>query len=202
MTERGDREMDNKKIDERIKHPQLRKSVTSARDAASWIKDGMTLGLSGFTRAGDVKAVPMALVERAGTEKFKLNVYTGASLGSDIDKLFAEAGIINKRLPFQADPTMRKKINKGEHLFVDHHLSYTAELVRGNVIESIDYAILEAVSVTEDGMIIPTTSIGNSAVFAEHAKSIIIEINTAQTTLLEGVHDLYEPGKQGDRDPI
>src|SRR5699024_6624639 len=31
---------------------------------------------------------------------------------------------------------------------------------------------------------------------------IIIEINTAQTTLLEGVHDLYEPGKQGDRDPI
>ncbi|HLR66888.1 acetyl-CoA hydrolase/transferase family protein [Virgibacillus alimentarius] len=194
--------MDNKKIDERIKHPQLRKSVTSARDAASWIKDGMTLGLSGFTRAGDVKAVPMALVERAGTEKFKVNVYTGASLGSDIDKLFAEAGIIHKRLPFQADRTMRKKMNEGELLFVDQHLSHTAEFVRGDVIEPIDYAILEAVSITEDGMLIPTTSIGNSSIFAEKAESIIIEINMAQSPLLEGIHDIYCAGKQGERSPI
>ncbi len=30
-------------------------------------ENGMTLGLSGFTRAGDAKAVPLALVERAKT---------------------------------------------------------------------------------------------------------------------------------------
>ena len=130
----------------------------------------MTLGLSGFTRAGDAKAVPLALVKRAETEIFKVNVFTGASLGSDIDRLFAEAGIINKRLPFQADPTMRKKINNGEHLFVDHHLSHTAELIRAEVIEPIDFAILEAISITEDGMIIPTTSVGNSLTFATACK--------------------------------
>jgi succinyl-CoA:acetate CoA-transferase len=187
---------------ERIRDPRLHDRVVTPEEAASWIQDGMTLGLSGFTRAGDVKAVPFALIKRAEKESFKVNVYTGASLGSDIDKMFAEAGILGKRLPFQADPTMRKGINQGDFLFVDQHLSHTAELVRSNVMDPIDFAILEAVSITEDGMIIPTTSIGNSLSFARHAKSIIIEINMAQSTELEGLHDLYDPGKQGERQPI
>lgn len=187
---------------ERIRDPRLWDRVVTPEEAASWIEDGMTLGLSGFTRAGDVKAVPFALVNRAKNESFKVNVYTGASLGSDVDKLFAEAGILGKRLPFQADPTMRKKINSGDFLFVDQHLSHTAELVRANVINPIDFAILEAVSITEEGMVIPTTSIGNSLSFALNAKSIIIEINLAQNVNLEGLHDLYDPGKQGERDPI
>ncbi|QED46607.1 acetyl-CoA hydrolase/transferase family protein [Cytobacillus dafuensis] len=191
-----------KKGFERIRDQRLLDRVVTPEEAGSWIQDGMTLGLSGFTRAGDVKAVPFALVERAKTESFKVNVYTGASLGSDVDKLFAEVGIINKRLPFQADPTMRRGINQGDFLFVDQHLSHTAELVRANVMEPIDFAILEAVSITEDGMIIPTTSIGNSLTFAQHAKAIIVEINLAQSTELEGLHDLYDPDKQGERDPI
>jgi len=192
--------MDNKL--ERIEDLRLRDRIVTADEAASWIKDGMTLGLSGFTRAGDAKAVPYALVKRAERESFKVNVYTGASLGSDIDKMFTEAGILGKRLPFQADPTMRKGINRGEFLFVDQHLSHTAELVRSNVMDPIDFAILEAVSITRDGMVIPTTSIGNSLTFAQHAKSIIIEINMAQPVDLVGVHDLYEPEKQGERKPI
>jgi succinyl-CoA:acetate CoA-transferase len=114
----------------RIKHEALKNRVVSAEEAASWIQDGMTLGLSGFTRAGDVKAVPFALAKRAETEPIKVSVYTGASLGSDVDKLFAEKGMLNKRLPFQADPTMRKKINEGEFQFIDQHLSHTSEWVR------------------------------------------------------------------------
>lgn len=98
---------------ERIRDSRLHDRVVTPEEAASWIQDGMTLGLSGFTRAGDVKAVPFALADRAKHESFKVNVYTGASLGSDVDKLFAEAGILGKRLPFQADPTMRKGINQG-----------------------------------------------------------------------------------------
>ncbi|HSI66341.1 MAG TPA: acetyl-CoA hydrolase/transferase family protein [Planococcus sp. (in: firmicutes)] len=192
--------MENKQV--RIKAVELQDRIVTPEEAASWIQDGMTLGLSGFTRAGDVKAVPLALVKRAETESFKVNVFTGASLGSDIDKLFAEAGIINKRLPFQAEPSMRKKINNGEMLFVDQHLSHTAELVRSNVLEPIDFAIVEALSITEDGMIIPSTSVGNSSIFVEHAKNIIIEINLAQPELFEGIHDIYDTGKQGERDPI
>lgn len=186
----------------RIRNQRLHEKVVSAEEAASWIKNGMTLGLSGFTRAGDAKAVPMALAERAKSEKLKVNVYTGASLGSDIDKLFAEVGLLHKRLPFQADPTMRRKINQGEFYFIDQHLSKTSEMVRAQVLEPIDFAIVEAIAITEDGMIIPTTSVGNSMVFAQHARSIIVEINLAQPQSLEGLHDLYEPGKQGERSPI
>lgn len=187
---------------ERIKDKRLWDRVVTAEEAASWIQDGMTLGLSGFTRAGDAKAVPFALVKRAETENFKVNVFTGASLGSDVDKLFAEAGILGKRLPFQADPTMRKGINQGDFLFVDQHLSHTAELLRNNVINQVDFAILEAVSITGEGLVIPSTSVGNSLSFADNAKSIIIEINLAQTTELEGLHDLYLPENQGERGPI
>ena len=187
---------------DRIRDKRFHNCIVTANEAASWIKNGMTLGLSGFTRAGDAKAVPVALVEKVKNDpSFKVNVYTGASLGSDVDKLFAEAGIIGKRLPFQADATMRKGINQGDFLFVDQHLSHTAELIRANVID-VDVAILEAVTITEDGVMIPTTSIGNSLTFALNANSIIIEINLAQSTQLEGLHDLYEPGKQGERNPI
>lgn len=186
----------------RIGDKRLHDRVVSPQEAATWIRDGMTLGLSGFTRAGDVKAVPFALVKRAETESFKVNVFTGASLGSDIDKLFAEAGIIHKRLPFQADLTMRRKINEGAFYFTDHHLSQTSEWVRANVLEPIDFAVLEALSITEDGMVIPTTSIGNSMIFAHHAKELIIEINMAQPEQMAGIHDLYDPGKQGERKPI
>lgn len=148
----------------------LQEKIVSAEEAATWIEDGMTLGLSGFTRAGDAKSVPLALVERSKTEPVRVNVFTGASLGSDIDKLMVENGIVLKRLPFQADRSMRSSINKGDMLFVDQHLSHTSELIRADILPEIDYAIIEAVAVTEDGMIIPTTSVGNSPIFVEKAK--------------------------------
>jgi succinyl-CoA:acetate CoA-transferase len=185
-----------------IGDPRLKSFVVSAKEAASWIKSGMTLGLSGFTRAGDAKAVPFALVDRARSEVLKLNIYTGASLGSDVDKAMAEAGMVHKRIPFQADSVMRSKINDGHILFVDQHLSHMAEAIRADVLNSIDYAIVEAISISEDGLIIPTTSVGNSSIFVEKARRIIIEINTAQPQGLKGIHDIYEPGKQGERTPI
>ncbi|WP_374058335.1 acetyl-CoA hydrolase/transferase family protein [Bacillus aquiflavi] len=185
-----------------IRHHGLKDKIVSAEEAASWIKDGMTLGLSGFTRAGDAKAVPMALVEKSKHDPLKVNVYTGASLGADIDKIMSEANIINKRMPFQADAAMRSKINKGDMYFVDQHLSHCAEWIRTNVWEPIDFAIVEALSISEDGMIIPTTSVGNSSIFVENAKAVIIELNTTQPLALEGLHDIYEAGPQGNRNPI
>ncbi len=191
-----------KNISNLIRDTRLQDRVVTAKEAASWIKDGMTLGLSGFTRAGDAKAVPYALIDRSKHEDFKVNIFTGASLGSDVDKLLAEAGIVNKRMPFQADRTMRKKINERDMLFVDVHLSQMAESIRANAIDEIDYAIVEAISITEDGMIIPSTSVGNSSVFVEKAKKVIIEVNIAQPQDIEGIHDIYTVEEQGNRKPI
>lgn len=186
----------------KIRFYGLENRIVSAEEAASWVKDGMTLGLSGFTRAGDAKAVPLALVEKGKKERMKLDVYTGASLGFDIDKKMAEVGIVAKRMPFQADRTMRQKINEGEMFFIDQHLSHSAEWVRTDVWNPIDFAIIEAIAITEDGLIIPTTSVGNSAIFVERAKSVIIELNVGQPAALEGLHDIYDVGPHEDRQPI
>ncbi len=191
----------NNKLD-RIKNTSLHSLVVGADEAASWIKDGMTLGLSGFTRAGDAKAIPFALVDRAKNEKFKVNVLTGASLGSDIDKLMSEADIVNIRSPFQAEPAMRKNINEGKHHFIDCHLSHMSEMIRNGAFPAVDFAVVEAVAITEDNMIIPTTSVGNSPTFISQAKNIIIELNLAASEQLIGLHDIYEPAEQGNRGPI
>lgn len=185
----------------RIRCNALEDKVVSAETAASWIKDGMSLGMSGFTRAGDAKTIPLALVEKAKTEKFQVDVYTGASLGPEVDQMMAEAGIIRKRAPYQGDPAIRKAINTGKVLYTDMHLSHNAELIRQGIIGPIDFAIIEATAITEDGMIIPTTSVGNSPILVQMAKEVIIELNPEQPNL-EGIHDIYLPADQGERDPI
>ena len=186
----------------KIRNEQLRSKVVSAEEAASWIKDGMVLGMSGFTRAGDVKVVPLALVEKAKNESFKVDIYTGASLGPEVDQYMAEAGIIRKRGPYQGDASIRNKINSGQVTYVDAHLSHNAELVRQGIIGPIDFAIIEATAITEDGLLIPTTSVGNSPIFVQEADQVIIELNIAQLDALEGIHDIFVPGPQGKRDPI
>ncbi len=192
----------DEKLAKKLRNEQLRNKVVTAEEAASWIKDGMVLGMSGFTRAGDVKVVPLALVEKAKTESFKVDVYTGASLGPEVDQYLAEAGVIRKRGPFQGDAGIRNMINSGEVTYVDAHLSHNAELVRQGIIGPIDFAIIEAAAITEDGLLIPTTSVGNSPIFVQEADQIIIELNVAQLDALEGVHDIFVPGPQGKRDPI
>lgn len=176
----------------------------SSEQASLLIKDGMTVGLSGFTRSGDAKVVPLALADRVqkSGEQLKINLITGASIGDEVDGVLAEAGLIHKRLPFQNERKMRGKINAGELLFIDQHLSHTAEQVRSGFLPPIDVAILEIVAITEEGFIIPSTSVGNSSIFAELAGQIILELNVAQPLGLEGLHDIYEPGQRGQRQPI
>jgi len=187
---------------DRIRLNTLWGKVVSPEEAAMLIKDGMTIGMSGFTRAGDAKAVPLALAERAAVEPLRITLMTGASLGNDIDKTLANAGVLARRLPFQADPTLRAAINRGEVMFIDQHLSETVELLRSRQMGPIDYAIVEATAITEDGGLIPTTSVGNSATFAILAEKVIVEINLSQPLELEGLHDIYIPTRRPFREPI
>ena len=187
---------------DRIGLTSLWGKVVGAEDAALLIKDGMTVGMSGFTRAGDAKVVPLALAERATEEKVKITLLTGASLVSDVDKTLAQAGCLARRIPFQADPTLRAAINRGEVMFVDQHLSETVEMLRSHQLPAIDVAVIEAVAITPEGGIVPTTSIGNSASFAMLADKIIVEINLTQSLDLIGLHDVYIPTRRPYREPI
>lgn len=189
-------------IENRIGLKDLTSKVVSAEEAAALISDGDVVGMSGFTRAGDAKVVPAALVERAKNEDFKIDVYTGASLGPEVDHDLAIAGAIRKRGPFQADKGIRSLINKGEILFADMHLSHGAEQYRQEIFGPIKYAIIEAAAITNDGYLIPTTSIGNNPILAEVAENIIIELNIAHPESIIGLHDVYIPEQQGNRQPI
>jgi succinyl-CoA:acetate CoA-transferase len=187
---------------DRIRYPALLSKVMSAQEAVGIFSNGMTVGMSGFTRAGDAKAIPHALAARARQEPLQVTVITGASLGHGSDGLMAEAGLLARRLPFQVDTTLRQQINAGKVMFIDQHLSETVEQLRSNSLPAIDVAVIEAVAITEDGGIIPTMSVGNSANFAEQAKHIIIELNTSVPTALEGLHDIYIPQARPGRTPI
>ncbi|MCB5162458.1 acetyl-CoA hydrolase/transferase family protein [Marinomonas algarum] len=186
----------------RIRNSSLHTKIMSAEEACNFIEDGMTIGMSGFTRAGEAKEVPRALAEKAKVSPLKINLITGASLGNDLDKLLTEAGALARRMPFQVDNTLRKAINKGEVMFIDQHLSETVESMRNNQLDKPDVAIIEAVAITEEGHIVPTTSIGNSASFAMFADKVIVEINMLHSDKLEGMHDIYIPEARPNRTPV
>ena len=188
--------------EDRIRHPGLLDKIMSAGQAATLFRNGMRVGMSGFTRAGDAKALPRALAERALQEPLALTLITGASLGNGSDGLMAEAGVLARRMPFQVDPVLRGKINCGEVMFIDQHLSETAEQLRSGNLAAIDIAVIEATAITAFGAIIPTMSVGNSAAFAQQAAQVIIEINLSTPLALEGLHDIYIPQTLPGRAPI
>lgn len=188
---------------QRIRLSSLHNKVMPAEQAVQFIQAGMTIGMSGFTRAGDSKAIPIALAAKAATQgPLNLTLFTGASLGNNSDGLMAESNVLARRSPFQVDATMRRAINQGKVLFYDQHLSELAEHLRAEPGKPIDVAVIEAVAITEDGHIVPSTSVGNSASFVAQAKQVIVELNTAMPAELEGFHDVYLPKKRPGRDPI
>lgn len=188
--------------EDRIHRNDLRNRIITREEAASRIKDGMVIATSGFTKAGDSKEVLPALAERAITHPLKITLMTGASLGHGTDGKLAEAGALSVRLPFQVDPILRRKINEGEVLFIDQHLSETAECIKTGHFPPIDYAIIEAAQILADGSIVPTTSVGNSAVFCQLARKIIVEVNTSVPLSVVGIHDIFSAGTYPNRTVI
>jgi succinyl-CoA:acetate CoA-transferase len=111
----------------RIGCNELRAKVMSAEQAASYITSGSTVGMSGFTGSGYPKSVPLALAARieaahAAGDPFKVRVWTGASTGPELDGALAKADGIEFRLPYNSDPLVRNKINRGEMQYFDMHL--------------------------------------------------------------------------------
>lgn len=190
-------------IKDRVRCSALHSKIVSAEVAADAIKPGMNVGTSGFTPAGYPKVVPLALAAKAKESPFKVNLWTGASVGAELDGAWAEADCVQKRLPYQTSDAMRKAINAGKVQYTDLHLSHVAQMSRyGYLGGKVDVAIVEACAITEDGHIIPTTSLGNAASYIQSADIVIVEVNVAQPLELEGMHDVYIPLDPPHRLPI
>ena len=178
----------------RLRNPKLFEKVVSADEAANLIKDGMNVGTSGFTPSGYPKVTTMALAKQIKEgKKCRINLWTGASVGKEIEEELAAVDGIASRVPYYAfsNRSMQKGINAQTINYIDMHLSHFGQQVNYGFFGDVDVCIVEAVAITEEGNIILGPGVGNTPVFAKHAKQIIVEVNTAQPLEFEGMHDIY-----------
>lgn len=183
-------------IAERVQSRELRKRLSSAEEAAALIAPGSTVGMSGFTGAGYPKAVPRALAQRITEARergdgFAVSVWTGASTAPELDGLLAAADGIDLRMPYQSDPVTRAKINAGTMDYLDVHLSHVAQMVWEGFFGHLNTAVVEVAGITEDGRLIPSSSVGNNKTWLDLADRVILEVNAWQPIELEGMHDIY-----------
>ncbi len=193
---------------ERVQHEGLRGKIMSAAQAAEFIADGMTVGISGFTGAGYPKAVPTAIAEKAQAahaagKSYKIRMITGASTADECDGVLARANAISFRSPFQSDPTMRNQINAGDAAYMDVHLSHIEPQVRAGFFGDMDVAVVEVAGITADGKLIPSLAVGTNVTWLQYAKKIILEVNAQQNAKLEGMADIYDSiGLPPNRQPL
>ena len=170
----------------------------SAVEAASLIKHGYNIGLSGFTPAGTAKAVTAELAkiaeaEHAAGRPFQVGIFTGASTGDSCDGVLSKAKAIRYRAPYTTNKDFRQAVNNGEVAYNDIHLSQMAQELRYGFMGKVDIAIIEACEVTPDGKIYLTAAGGIAPTVCRLADKIIVELNAAHSKAAMGLHDVYEP---------
>ena len=170
----------------------------SAAEAASLIKHGYNIGLSGFTPAGTAKAVTAELAKIAEAEHakgnpFQVGIFTGASTGESCDGVLTRAKAIRYRAPYTTNKDFRAAVNNGEIAYNDIHLSQMAQELRYGFMGKVNVAIIEACEVTDDGKIYLTAAGGIAPTVCRLADQIIVELNAAHSKAAMGLHDVYEP---------
>jgi len=171
-------------------------NIITAQEAASFIKNGQQLCISGFTPAGAIKAVSVALADKATQEhqegrSFKINLFSGASTGPSCDGALAKAQAINFRTPYQSNEDLRKAINSNTIKFIDMNLSVLPQEMNYGFFGKFDWAIVEACDVSDSGEIVLTTSVGTAPTALALADKIIIELNEYHPSALKGLHDIF-----------
>lgn len=181
--------------------------ILTAEEAAGFINNGMALGLSGFTASGAPKDTFDAVASKAAAEHeagrpFKVDIFTGASTNRHVDGALSLVNAIGRRTPYQNTPDLRKRINAHDAHYFDLHLSELSQKLRYGFYGPLDIAVIEAVDVQPDGRLVLGTGAGIAPTIAKMAKHIIIELNSAISTKLEGLHDLYLPADPPHRREI
>lgn len=209
ITERRDMTI-SQLLKDRVRYYPYFSKVVQVEQIIPLFKHGQYLGWSGFTGVGAPKVVPQALadhVEQQGLQgKLGFNLFVGASAGPEEDR-WANLGMLLRRSPHQVGKQISRAINEGRTKFFDKHLSmfpqdltygyYSRERNDGKI---LDYMIIEATAIKEDGSIVPGPSVGASPEFISVADKVIIEVNTA-TPSFEGIHDIDMPVNPPFRQP-
>lgn len=179
----------------------LKNRVAPVTKAAEIIKDGMTVAMSGYAMAGYPKAIPEELVRRKNEGlKLSINLITGANVPW-LDEVLGGAEILSGRVPMCASKVLSSQVNLHQVRYVEQQMCKMPRLLRSGSFGKIDVVVVEALAVTDEG-IIPTTSVGLTKYLLEAANEIIVEVNRAQPEILFGLHDVYIPQPAPDTAPI
>ncbi|KAG6843669.1 acetyl-CoA hydrolase [Tephrocybe sp. NHM501043] len=194
---------------ERVRRPALLSKLADPADLAPLFNDGDYIGWSGFTGVGYPKVVPTAIADHVEANnlqadpstKKKFNLFVGASVGPEVEDRWARLDMIARRYPHQVGKDIAKGINAGRIEFADKHLSmfpqdltygyYSLRKKHGDTRKPLDWAIVEATAITEDGKIVPGASVGATPEILQSAEKIIVEVNT-RIPNLEGLHDINQ----------
>lgn len=193
----------------RIRNQNFHAKIVEPEATIPLFRDGMYLGFSGFA-GGNPKVIPMVLadyVEKNNLQgKLRFNVFTGASIGLDVEDRWSSLQMTKTRWPYQAADGTRARLNRGEFSMGDKHLSmFAQDLGYGFYTQNnggkLDIAIIEASDITEDGGIILTAAVGVCPEIVGLAEKIIIEVNTAVPSF-EGLHDIVMPQLPPNKKPF
>ncbi len=190
---------------DRLRSPALFEKIAAPEQAAALIEDGMNVGVGGFTPSGYPKKTTLALAKAIKNgKKCRINIWSGASVGPEIEEALAEADGVKSRMPYYAasNKSMRAGINNGSIDYIDLHLSHFAQQVDYGFYGDVDIAIVEATAVNADGSIVLGPGVGNIPMFVKHAKKVIVEVNTTIPLSMEGMHDIYICAKPPKRTEI
>ncbi|CAH6721608.1 acetyl-CoA hydrolase [[Candida] jaroonii] len=197
-------------LKQRVRYAPYLKKLRTPEECIELFKHGQYLGWSGFTGVGAPKVIPTALVDHVEKNnlqgKLGFNLFVGASAGPE-ESRWAENSMILRRSPHQVGKPIAAAINDGRTQFFDKHLSmfpqdltygfYTKNKV-GN--SNLDFTIIEATAIKEDGSIVPGPAVGASPEMLSVSDNIIIEVNT-KTPSFEGLHDIDLPVNPPFRQP-
>ena len=161
-------------LKQRVRYPQYLPKLKTPEQCVDLFKHGQYIGWSGFTGVGSPKVVPNALanhVEATGLQgKLAFNLFIGASAGPE-ESRWADLNMILRRAPHQVGKPIANAINDGRTQFFDKHLSmFPQDLTYGYYTKDkendmLDYTIIEATAIKEDGSIVPGPAVCGSPEF-------------------------------------
>jgi succinyl-CoA:acetate CoA-transferase len=202
IPQRKDRNM-KEALSKRIRRKELLAKISTPKEAARSVQQGMKVGTGGATHAGYPRAFFLALADRIRMgEKLQIDLHTCSPLGQEVDGELAKLGAVRRRLSHQAQPPMAKAINDGKVLYADMGACAYATQVRYGFFGTMDLAVVEAVAITEEGFIVPSTTLSDIPSLVREARQVVVEINLTLPEELEGIHDIHVPENPPNRKVI
>lgn len=180
-------------IGERIRHQKSLDNIKTAEEAALLFRDGMLVATSGNPLMGYPKATLLALSDRIKKQGgIRIDLLCTGPLGSSVEDRLVEAGGIRTRIGAISGQKLRAAINCGVVKFIEGKGGQLPLQVKRGWYGPVDIAVIEAIGLTREGHIIPSTAVYDSPEWIDVASQVIVEINLNRPMALEGLHDVYQ----------